>query len=146
MNKTIQFDTGRLEASNGRIRLFIADQVRREIPLSQLGSAAVIERISFRHPRLGLAFALVLLFSSAWFIVTKYLNAPGALLIRGLGLATLFAGVFGAWALYELVSAPRVVSVRLETNEGPVDLALPGANRLEVDEFLAELRRASGRW
>lgn len=142
MNRTLPYNAGRLVASQGRILVFAGDQATHDIPLTQIRGATVIERTSFRHPRLGLAFALTLLIPSAWLLATKYLDAPVALLIKGPGLAVLFGLAFGGWALYELWSSPRIMSLRIQTNAGTQELILPGASRAELDEFVGELRRA----
>jgi hypothetical protein len=122
--------------------MFAGDQATHDIPLTQIRGATVIERKSFRHPWLGLAFALALLIPSAWLVATKYLDAPVALLIKGPGLAALFGLAFGGWALFELCSAPRIISLRIQTNAGTQELILPGASRAELDEFVRELRQA----
>ena len=106
--------------------------------------ANVVERSSYRHPWLGLAFALALLIPSTWLVAVKYIHVPEVLLVRGQGLAVLFGLVFGLWGLYEILAAPRVTTLRIEDDGRARELALPGATRAEAEEFVAELRRTLG--
>jgi hypothetical protein len=137
----LSYSGGRLVAVDRLIRHFIGDRVRCEIPLAEIYSAEVTERSSFRHPWLGLAFAVALIVPSAWLLITRYVNAPVGLVIRGPGLAVVCGLLFGAWGLYQLLSAERLISVRLQTRDGRVEMPLPGATREQADAFVADLRR-----
>ena len=144
MNRTLTYSNGRLAASPGHLVLFVGDQLTHDIPLTQIRAANVVERNSYRHPWLGLAFALALLIPSTWLVAVKYIHVPEVLLVRGLGLAVLFGLVFGLWGLYEILTAPRVTTLRIEGDGRARELAIPGATRAEAEEFVAELRRTLG--
>jgi hypothetical protein len=141
MEKTLTYSEGRLVASNGQLAFFAGDRLIFDAPLAEITNAQVIERSSFKHPRIGLAFALALLVSSAWYGSTVVDKEPAALLIKGPGLAALFGVAFGGWGLYEVLTSPRVLTLRLSTTAGDREFQLPGANRAELSRMVDGFRK-----
>ena len=136
METTLAYSGGRLVILNERLTQFTDSGSKYDTPLAAIREASVTQRSLFRHPRIGLIFAVVLIIPSAWYAVTRLPRAPVALLIRGLGLASLFGFAFGVWGLYDVLTSPREFTLRLLTSAGARELYLPGVNPAELERFV----------
>jgi hypothetical protein len=140
MDRVLAYAEGHLQVAGGFLTLHRGRRKAVAVRLSDVRSATVEERKAFRHPLLGLIFALALLLPAVGTLAAVLAQGNlAALEPLKLGAAVVFAVIVGSWVLYEVITSPRVCWLRIRSAGGEQRLALPGVSRPELEELAAAL-------
>jgi hypothetical protein len=140
MANVLFHEEGRLEVAAGLFTAYHRNGKGKALPLRQIRTVTVEEGKAFRHPLLGLAFALALLLPSAGALVAL-LGRGGlaALLAFRLGAALALGLGLGGVVLWEVLASPRVCWLRVRCQRGGQRIPVPGVSRAELEDFAQAL-------